>query len=113
MAMQPSANRVTSTVASRLPAVADLCAKHRVRRLAIFGSGATGEFEAQTGSDLDFLAEFVPMSPRDHAEAYFGLMEDLQRLLGVPVDLIEAGASRNPYFLEAVRNTQVVLFEAA
>jgi hypothetical protein len=26
---------------------------------------------------------------------------------------IEAGASRNPYFQEAVRNTQVVLFEAA
>ena|SRR2546422_449777 len=113
MAMLPLATRVTPRVASRLPAVADLCAKHRVRRLALFGSGATGEFDAQKGSDLDFLAEFTPMSPREHAEAYFGLMEDLQRLLGVPVDLLEAGASRNPYFQEAVRNTQVVLFEAA
>jgi uncharacterized protein len=113
MAIQPQASRVTVTVASRLPAVADLCAKHHVRRLALFGSGAIGEFDAETGSDLDFLAEFSLMSPRDHAESYFGLMEDLQRLLGVPVDLVEAGASRNPYFQEAVRNTQVVLFEAA
>ena len=113
MAMLPLATRVTPTVASRLPAVAELCAKHRVRRLALFGSGATGEFDAEKGSDLDFLAEFTPMSPSDHAEAYFGLTEDLERLLGVPIDLVEAGASRNPYFQEAVRNTQVVLFEAA
>jgi len=34
-------------------------------------------------------------------------------LLAIPVDLVEEGASRNPYFQEAVRNTQVVLFEAA
>ena len=113
MAILPQAAGVTPTVASRLPALADLCAKHRVRRLALFGSGATGSFDAQEGSDLDFLAEFETMSPREHAESYFGLMEDLQRLLGVPVDLVEAGASRNPYFQEAVRNTQVVLFEAA
>ena len=93
--------------------MADLCAKHRVRRLALFGSGATERFDADKGSDLDFLAEFQAMSPREHAEAYFGLMEDLQSLLGLPIDLVEFGASRNPYFQEAVRNTQVVLFEAA
>jgi hypothetical protein len=53
------------------------------------------------------------MSPREHAEAYFGLMEDLQSLLGLAIDLVEVGASRNPYFQEAVRNTQVVLYEVA
>ncbi len=100
-------------MASRLAALSDLCAKHRVRRLALFGSGTGERFDAGKGSDLDFLVEFEPRSPQAHAEAYFGLMEDLQRMLGVPVDLVEAGASRNPYFQEAVRNTQVVLFEAA
>lgn len=112
MSSVPQATRVTPTVASRLPAVADLCAKHRVRRLALFGSGATGRFDPDSGSDLDFLAEFKPMSPKDHADSYFGLMEDLQRLLGVPVDLVETGAIRNPYFQEAVRSSEVVLFEA-
>jgi predicted nucleotidyltransferase len=81
--------------------------------LALFGSGATERFNAEKGSDLDFLVEFEPRSPQAHADAYFGLMEDMQRTLGVPIDLVEAGASRNPYFQEAVRNTQVVLFEAA
>ena len=110
--LQPQ-SRVSATVASKLTAVVDLCAKHRVRRLALFGSGTTDRFDAKKGSDLDFLVDFEPMSPRDHAQAYFGLMEDLQHLLGVRADLVEAGASRNPYFQEAVRNTQVVLFEAA
>lgn len=100
-------------VTSHLPAVADLCLKHRVRRLALFGSGVSGGFDAERGSDLDFLAEFQPMSPRDHAGAYFGLMEDLGLLLDVPIDLIEPAAIRNPYFKEAVSNTQVVLYEAA
>jgi len=109
----PPAVRVAPTVASHLAALADLCAKYKVRRLALFGSGTSERFDAEKGSDLDFLVEFEPRSPRAHAEAYFGLMEDLQRTLGVPVDLVEAGASHNPYFQEAVRNTQVVLFEAA
>jgi predicted nucleotidyltransferase len=113
MPILPPAAGVAPAVATRLPAVAELCAKHRVRRLALFGSGTTARFDARRGSDLDFLAEFEPMPPREHADAYFGLMEDLQRLLGVPVDLVERGAIRNPYFEEAVRNTQVVLFEAA
>ena len=106
-------SRVAPAVATKLSAVADLCAKHRVRRLAVFGSGATDRFDPEKGSDLDFLVEFEAMSPRDHAQSYFGLMEDLQSLLVVPIDLVEAGASRNPYFQEAVRNTQVVLLEAA
>jgi predicted nucleotidyltransferase len=104
---------VAPTVTTHLPALGELCAKYRVRRLALFGSGATGRFDAEKGSDLDFLVEFEPRSPTAHADAYFGLMEDLQRTLGVAVDLVEVGASRNPYFQEAVRNTQVLLFEAA
>jgi predicted nucleotidyltransferase len=97
--MLPLPTSVAPSLAAKLPAVADLCRKHRVRRLALFGSGASGRFDAEAGSE--------------HAGAYFGLMEDLDRLLGVPVDLVEAGAIRNPYFQEAVRNTQVVLYEAA
>jgi len=113
MAVQQSAARIAPSVAAQLPAILALCSKHRVRRLALFGSGATERFDAEEGSDLDFLVEFELRTPTAHADAYFGLMEDLQRTLGVPVDLVEVGASRNPYFQEAVRNTQVLLFEAA
>ena len=110
--LQPNLS-VAPAVAAKLPAVTDLCVKHRVVRLALFGSGASGKFDAERGSDLDFLAEFQPMSPREHAGAYFGLMEDLGLLLEVPIDLVESAAIKNPYFQKAVHHTQVVLYEAA
>jgi predicted nucleotidyltransferase len=92
--------------------VTALCRKHRVRRLALFGSGAKGQFDPTT-SDVDLLVEFEPMTPSEHADSYFGLIEDLERLLDAPVDLVENAPIKNPYFRQAVEATQVVLFEAA
>ena len=90
----------------------ELCARHRVRRLALFGSAATGGFEPER-SDLDFVVEFEPMLPREHADAFFGLLESLEHLFGRPIDLIEYEPVRNPYFRRELEQTQVVLYEAA
>jgi predicted nucleotidyltransferase len=73
----------------------------------------TAEFDAEGGSDVDLLVEFLPMPPREQADSYFGLLEDLERLLGVPVDLVESAAVKNPYLKRAIDKTQVRLFEAA
>ena len=102
-------NRV---VQDKLKEMVDLCKIRGVRRLALFGSAATGSFD-QFSSDLDLIVEFKPMSPVQHADNYFGLMEDLQRLFEVPVDLIELGPIRNPFFRQAVAETEEVLYEAA
>ena len=40
-----------------------LCTKFRVRRLALYGSAATGEFDFDS-SDLDCLVDFEPMATR-------------------------------------------------
>ena len=53
------------------------------------------------------------MPPAQHADSYFGLMEDLQQLFGLPVDLVELGPIRNPYFRQAIEATRVVLYDAA
>ena len=102
-------NRV---VQEKLKEMVDLCKNRGVRRLALFGSATTGSFD-RSSSDLDLIVEFKPMSPVQHADNYFGLMEDLQRLFEVPVDLIELEPIRNPFFRQAVAETQVVLYEAA
>ena len=91
--------------------IGEACQRRRVRRLTLFGSAAMGEYRAQR-SDIDLMVEFQPMDPTDHADSYFGLLEDLQRLLGADVDLVERAPIRNPYFLEAIRKTQVVLYDA-
>jgi hypothetical protein len=92
-------------------ALVALCRQSRVARLEVFGSAATGQdFGAE--SDVDFLVEFQPLEPGEHARCYLGLLVDLQDLFGRHVDLVETGAIRNPYFLEAVNETRTVLYAA-
>jgi len=92
--------------------LAQICRRRYVRRLAVFGSAAAGNFDPAT-SDVDFLVEFDGLPPGEYAKHFFGLAEDLQQLLGFPVDLVEPGPIRNPYFREAVEETQVPLYVAA
>jgi len=46
-----------SIVQDKLETLKELCAKHRVERLDIFGSAAREDFNPAS-SDLDFLVEF-------------------------------------------------------
>jgi len=92
-------------------ALVRLCEEYRVRRLELFGSAARGDFDPKT-SDLDFLVEFLPLHPGQHADAYFGLLAALENLFHKPVDLVMTRAIKNPYFLEAVNKTRTVLYAA-
>ena len=87
-----------------------LCRRYRVRRLALFGSAATGRGLTEA-SDLDFLVEFEPLPPGVYANTYFGLLEALQQLFDRRVDLVVESAIKNPYFLEAVEATRTPLYE--
>lgn len=77
-------------------AIARACRTHGVRRLRLFGSATSDRFNPGQ-SDVDVLVEFVPGTP-DPFDAYFGLKEDLERLLGRGVDLVMADAVSNPHF---------------
>jgi len=90
--------------------IAALCRNRHVRRLDLFGSTACGE--AKPGSDYDFVVEFEPLPQGGYATAYFGLLEDLQTLLGAPVELIVERAIRNPYFRQSVNAQRQVLYAA-
>jgi hypothetical protein len=103
---------MNSIVQEKVNDLVALCNKRGVRRLALFGSAASGGFDPAS-SDLDFLVEFQRVRPAQHADNYFGLQEDLELLFGVPVDLIESGPIRNPYFRQTIEKTQVQLYVAA
>jgi predicted nucleotidyltransferase len=103
---------VQEIVKKRISELAAICERHGVIRLWLFGSAAAADFNAET-SDLDFLVEFRAMPPGAKADSFFGLQEDFQTLFGVPVDLVEPGPIRNPYFLKSVEQTRVKLYEAA
>ena len=90
----------------------DLCDRYGVRRLALFGSALRDDFDPGR-SDLDLLVEFSPTSPQEHAEVYFGLLENLESLFGRRVDLLKLGAIRNPYLRQEIEEQQETLYAAA
>ncbi len=99
-------------IEQNLDEIIRICTHRRVRRLAVFGSATDDRFDPER-SDLDLLVEFEEMQPGDHAEQYFGLAEDLERLLKRPVDLVEPGPIHNPYFQKSLDDTQVEIYAAA
>jgi len=91
--------------------IAKLCERHSVSRLAVFGSAVRDDFDPSR-SDIDFLVDFQPMPPQRHADAYFGLLADLETLFGRPIDLVESAALRNPYRRREIEATQVLVHAA-
>jgi hypothetical protein len=76
-----------------------------------FGSAARGDFDSER-SDIDFLVEFDRSAPQHPFDAYFGLRETLEELLGRTVDLVEAGVVRNPYLRASIDGSREPVFEA-
>jgi predicted nucleotidyltransferase len=99
-------------IQSKLPQIHQLCREHSVKRLELFGSAAADDFDPAR-SDVDFLVEFLPVQRRGFDDVYFKLYHALAQLMERPVDLVEYGAIRNPYFLKSVDDTKVGLYAAA
>lgn len=91
--------------------LAAICRARHVRTLEIFGSAVSGKFDS-TSSDLDFLVEFLPLQDGEHANAYFGLLEDLENLFQRRIDLVMTRAIRNRYFAEAIQKSRMRLYAA-
>ena len=83
-----------------------LCREYRVRRLELFGSAATGDWDAAS-SDLDFLVRF---DPEARWTARFDLAEALQQLFERDVDLVADQEFENPYFRQSVEDSRTHLW---
>ena len=101
-----------SLVESKQDQLADLCRRYGVRRLELFGSAATGAFDPSR-SDLDFLVEFLPQQELGPwLRHYFAFRAELVRLFGRPVDLVMAGAVKDPHFRRELERTRTPLYAA-
>lgn len=98
-------------VRAKIPELVALCSRRGVKSLSVFGSALGEDFDPRS-SDVDVLVEFEPMPPAQHAEAYFGLLEEAEVLFGRPVDLVEPQALRNPYIRARVEATREVVYGA-
>ena len=64
--------------------VTEFCQRHRIRRMALFGSVIRDDFTPE--SDVDVLVEFVP-GPTPGLAFYSSLPDELSEILGRQVDL--------------------------
>jgi len=82
---------MAETISARRDDVARLCQAHGVRRLDVFGSATSDQFDPDT-SDIDFIVEFGPAAQQQLFVRLFHLKQALEALFARPVDLVMAGA---------------------
>jgi hypothetical protein len=93
-------------IAENRDKIAAICQRFKVRRLEVFGSAArSGGFDPAK-SDVDFLVEFEPNPDLGLFDTYFALRRALSILLGREVDLVSAGAIRNPYVRRSIEQSR-------
>lgn len=88
--------------------IAELCRRHHIRRLAVFGSAIRDDFTP--ASDVDLLVEFEP--GRTPGWAFFGIEDELAGLVGRKVDL-NTTADLSKYFRDEVLAEAQEIYVAA
>lgn len=90
--------------------ILDLCRKHKVKTLSVFGSILTDRFSER--SDVDMLVDFEPIDHEtfDYVGNYFDLKYSLEQLFNRKVDLIEYGKNLNPIFKALVDKQKRLIY---
>ena len=96
-----------------LQRIIDLCRKHKVKSLAVFGSILTDRFNDK--SDVDLLVDFEDYdrdNPQDfdYVTNFLDLQDSLESVLNRKVDLVVGNSMRNRYFINAVNRTKQVIY---
>ena len=87
--------------------ISDICRKYHIREMAVFGSAARGESDAN--SDIDVYVDFAP--GYHPGLGWFDLEEELESVLGRRVDLSRKSLLKPRVRREALRDA-VVLYAA-
>lgn len=90
--------------------IIDLCLKHKVKTLAVFGSILTDRFNDQ--SDVDLLVNFDTTDHEkwDYVTNYFDFQEALEKVFGRKVDLVVEKGLKNKYFIANVNRTKQMIY---
>lgn len=90
----------------------DICSKHMVKNLYLFGSATNERFDAKS-SDIDLVVEFAEdLELHNYADNYFSLLKNLEQLFEKKVDLLSMKSLRNPVMIEEVEKSKIPLYAA-
>ena len=96
-------------IEKNIDSIKNLCDKHKVKELYIFGSVLTDRFSE--ASDIDILIQFDDIELNDYFDNYMDFKEELESLLKYPVDLVENQAIKNPVFRQIVDRDKKLIYE--
>ena len=93
-----------------LPKIRELCQKHKIKKLWVFGSVLTGNF--RDDSDIDFLHEWDEenISDEEYLDNLYDFIDELKSLFNRKIDFVHYPSLKNPYFLKDVDRTKVLLY---
>jgi uncharacterized protein len=89
--------------------IEEFCRKWHVTELALFGSVLRDDFRPD--SDVDVLVTFEPAA-RISLFGFVEMQEELTRILGRAVDLVEKAALRNPFVRRHALDHNRVIYAA-
>jgi len=88
--------------------IRDLCDKHKVAKLFVFGSIMSNKF--LKSSDIDLIVDFQDIDLYGYADNYFDLKFALEKILRRNVDLLEDKAISNPYLRKSIDSSKKLLY---
>lgn len=97
-----------SIIDKNIDKIRDLCNKHKVAKLFVFGSILTDDFNKS--SDIDLLVDFSGVDLYDYADNFFDLKTSLEKLLERQIDLLEDKAVKNPYLRKSIDSSKQMIY---
>lgn len=97
-------------IANNQAEIIDLCQRHHVARLWVFGSVLGEKFKQD--SDIDFLYEWEDNIPEyQYLDNLYSLLDSLEAILTHPVDWVGVGGIKNPYLKEEIDATKLLIYD--
>jgi uncharacterized protein len=96
-------------IEKNIDSIINICKQHKVKELYLFGSILTSKFNKD--SDIDMLVQFDNIDILEYSDNYFDFKENLEKLLGREIDLLENQAIRNPIFRKILDRDKKIVYD--
>jgi uncharacterized protein len=98
-------------IENKLPAIIELCKKHNLKSLYLFGS-ATDSKKFNEKSDVDFLYEYdkAKIEELQYADNYFDFLFSLENILKRNIDLMPNEKLKNPYLSRQINSEKIKIY---
>lgn len=97
-----------SILDQNMNSIHDLCKKHEVEKLYVFGSVAKNTLTSN--SDIDLLVRFKQIDIAKYFDNYLSFKEKLKTLFNREIDLVEEQALKNPILIKSIDKGKKLIY---